>query len=428
MAIVLLTLWGAWMIVLARWICGRWWNHLSLYTLLWSASLIAYELRLIAYYKLVLETWIYVFVAWISIYLGTALAVLISPPSLNRELPALDMKRLRNIIYVLSIAGLASTMALAGNIVRALRTQGIVEALTQYANQVYALRFEGEVSGIMYVVFLPYAGCVLAGIYTARVSRLTLAAILPLIALLADGIVSMQRTGMLIGALLFCFSYIFTPKASKLTIARWQKVLIGSIVLGALIMVTANRGGTEVYEGESDTLVRAGDLVPILPSIYLYASAPIPCLSEYLRHPENDGKALWGRYMFASIYRFLAKYFDLNTYVTYYPNFYYTPVPINAGTYLREIDRDFGGTAVLLYPFSLGFIIALLERRGPGLVPIVFLTFLYVVIAFSIDVNFVGGGGWYFPLPIALLMVAAVRMRPDHYSLSGTAALPNRTA
>ena len=77
---------------------------------------------------------------------------------------------------------------------------------------------------------------------------------------------------MVIGALLFAFSYIFTRKALKPSVTRWQEIVIGLLVLTSVILVAASRGRTEVYEGESDALVRAGDSVSILPSIYLYAS------------------------------------------------------------------------------------------------------------------------------------------------------------
>lgn len=424
MTFVLLMLWGSGMLVVARWICGRWFNHLSLYTIMWTVSLLALELRLLAYHTIIFEAWLYIFVAWVSIYLGTAIGRLASPGCLVRKFPDLKMNQLRNVIVLLSLAGFVSSAILAWNIVLALGTGDIVSALMERGNDIYAMRFEGEVSGIMYLVFLPYAGCVLAGVYTARLGRIVPSSTLPLLAMLVDGILSMQRAGMAIGAMLFAFSYVVTPKVSKLQVTQRQKTILGSAVLGFVVLVTAGRGGVAIFEGESATLARAGDSVSILPSLYLYASAPVACFSEYLKHPENDGKALWGRYMFASIYRFLSK-FGFDTYVPYYQPFYDTPVPVNVGTYLREVHRDFGGSAIFLYPFFLGLSIALLESRGPGLYSAVLLSFLYLVVAFSIDLNFVGGGGWYFPLPITLFALATLKIRPVRQAMvSGKAATP----
>ena len=414
------------MLVVARWLCGRWVNHLSLYSTVWTAMLLTLSLNLIHYHHIVLEAWIYIFVAWVAIYLGTAIVKLGFPAPARGPFPELNMTRLRNAILILSTAGLASSAVLAYNIVRALATNGLLAALTEYGNQIYSLRFEGEVSGLMYLVFLPYAGCVLAGIYTARLGRLTLVAALPLFAMLIDGIFSMQRAGMVFGTFLLVSSYLLTPKVSKLRVAKWQKIGVISAFLIAFIGVTAQRGGALSIEGETDTLATAGDYVPVLPSLYFYASCQIPCFSEYLKHPEEDGKALWGRYMFASIYRFLSK-FGFDTYVPYYQNFYYTPEPVNVGTYLRELHRDFGGTAIFIFPFLLGLSITALERHGPTVGSLVLLSFLYLVAFFSFNMDFIGSGGWYFPLPIALLVGAAVRSRRARYSgtlRSTTTAFP----
>ena len=410
MTLLLLTIWGSGMLLVARWLCGRWLNHLSLYTTVWTASLFALSLNLIHYHHIVLEAWIYIFVAWLSIYLGTAIVRLMSPRTANREFPDLNMKRLRTAILVLSLTGLGSTAMLAMNIVRMLDAEGLFVALMENGNQIYGMRFEGEVSGLMYLVFLPYAGCVLAGIYTARLGKITLTGTMPLAVMLLDGIVSMQRAGMFVGAVLLFLAYLFTPKASKSHVPIWQKITAVSVVLVVFLLVTASRGGAASFEGETQTLADAGDSVSVLPSLYFYASGPVACFSEYLKNPGRDGKALWGRYMFASIYRFLSK-FGLDTYVPYYQNFYYTPEPINVGTYLRELHRDFGGVAVFVFPFLLGLSISIFECSSRGVGSIVILSFLYLVVFFSFNMNFIGSGGWYFPLPIALFVGAAVKVR-----------------
>lgn len=412
MLIACLLVWTATMLALARWICGRWFNHLSLYTVIWSTSIFAYDLRLIEYHHVVFEAWIYVFVAWVAIYLGT-MAAKLGLTALPREqrgaapFPNLNMNYLRWAILLFGAAGLASSVVLAFNTLRTLGAQDLLTALTSYGAQIYELRFNGEVSGLMYVVFLPYAGCVLSGIYCARLGRITLVALLPVFAMLADGFISMQRLGIFVGVLLFSFSYSLTPKSTKLYIPQWQKAAIACTILLGFFLVTISRAATQVMESGSATLADAGDSVPGLSSLYFYASAPIPTFSEYLKHPEEEGKALWGRYMFASIYRFGSK-LGFDTYVPYYAPFYYTPIPDNAATYLREIHWDFGGSAIFIFPFGLGFLIAYLEIQKPTAWSVVLGSFLYVVVFFSCHFNFMGGGGWYFPLPIALLVAYIV--------------------
>jgi oligosaccharide repeat unit polymerase len=317
------------------------------------------------------------------------------------------MSYLRWAILLCGAAGLVSSAVLAINTVRTLGAEDLLTALTSYGAQIYELRFNGEVSGLMYVVFLPYAGCVLSGIYCARLGRITLTVLLPVFAMLADGFISMQRLGIFVGVLLFTFSYLLTPKSTKLYIPKWQKVAIACIILLGFFLVTISRAATQVMESGSATLADAGDTIPGLSSLYFYASAPIPTFSEYLKHPEEEGKNLWGRYMFASIYRFASK-LGFDTYVPYYAPFYYTPIPDNAATYLREVHWDFGATAIFIFPFGLGFLIAYLEIRNPTVLTVVLSSFLYIVVFFSCHFNFMGGGGWYFPLPIALLVAYIV--------------------
>lgn len=402
---LLVLCWGAGMAFLARVVTGRWLSHLAMYSLVWTISLFTYELRLIAYNGVVFEAWVFVFVAWTSLYIGTALGRMMCART-GRPVPAVvDLRKLRFAIWGLALAGATSTVILSRNLVLELRSENLIQALTDSATRVYALRFEGDVSGLMYLNFLPYAGCVLAGIYTARLGRLTVTASLPIVVVIIEAIISMQRAGMVFGALLFAFSYAACPKGLTLRLPKWQKIAATFVVIASFLMVTAQReGGGEIFESETPALARVGELFTVAPVLYFYASSPLPCFSEYLKHPVEDGGTLAGRYMFASIYRLLAK-LGYDTYVPYLQTFYYTPAPTNVGTYLRELHYDFGGTAIFLYPFALGFSITWLEARRSSFYSVVLLTFLYLVVAFSINFNFIGTGVWYFPLPIALSVV-----------------------
>jgi peptidoglycan/LPS O-acetylase OafA/YrhL len=96
------------------------------------------------------------------------------------------------------------------------------------------------------------------------------------------------------------------------------------------------------------------------------------------------------------------------------------------GTYLREIHQDFGGPAIFVFPFALGLSIAFLEVRGRGPVSVVLLSFLYVVVAYSFDINYAGTGGglWYFPLSIALLIIAVIKPRRTQKNSVAAPLLP----
>src|SRR5215475_8503327 len=117
MTIILLMIWGVAMAYLARVLCGGWLNHLSLYTLVWTFSLGAYELHWIRYNSISSEAWLYIFMAWISLYLGTAIVMVRNqaPPRRSTER---SLQRLRTVIVWFSLGGLASCVVLAREIMR----------------------------------------------------------------------------------------------------------------------------------------------------------------------------------------------------------------------------------------------------------------------------------------------------------------------
>src|SRR5215469_1864624 len=107
MTLLALSTWCIGMMCLARFICKNWLNHLTLYTLVWTTSLFAYELHWIRYNSITDETWLYIIVAWISIYLGSILAMARPMVSAPRE-TVNSLARLKAAIVLLSIGGLIS--------------------------------------------------------------------------------------------------------------------------------------------------------------------------------------------------------------------------------------------------------------------------------------------------------------------------------
>lgn len=411
--------WGSAMIVLARFMRGRWVNHLSLYSSIWTLSLFAYQLRLINYNYISLEAWVFILTAWIAIYVGSGWVSLLGlSTSVRRGDMVLGNQRaLKIAIVCLSCAGLASSVTLAWNIMRSLDS-GLLIALIDEGNKIYTLRFNGDLSGVMYIGFLPYAASALAGAYTARLGRVTFIGLLPLIAMTVDGVLSMQRGGILIAIVLFLVGVCMVPSKKKLRLAKWQVATALTLLVAGFFYVTMVRGVPVEFENQGGTLNAVADVFPSFPSLYMYVSAPSAGLSAYLVHPESDGDPFWGRYTFAPFYRLLAK-LGLDTYVPYYTAFYSTPVSINSCTYLREIHSDFGPLGIFFFPFCLGGVVTFLESRRDSLAVQVLLAHLYVVVLFSFTLLVMITGYWYISLLTSVLVALFVECRSCSLKISG---------
>src|SRR5437588_663736 len=385
MTIILLIVWGIGMMGLARWLCGYWLNHLSLYTATWTLSLGAYELQLIRYNSIGPGAWLYFFMAWIAIYVGTAVAMVLGnrlpkPPSAD------SLRRLRMVILLFSVAGFVSCIVLARQIMREVDPNLLV-AMTVGAPKIYAAAFQetGEFVGLAYLGFLPYAASALAGAYAARKGRIDWVSILPLLVATVTGILSVSRFGMLLAVTLFLMSLYLTPKNVRFSVTRVQKTVLVLICIAGFGFVTLTRTDLSgSVQNQSATLNRISDWMPLAPSFYFYVSATPVGLSEYLRDSSREANLPWGRYTFASLYRFFSK-LGLATYVPFHQQFYSVPEAINTGTYLREVHSDFGTVGVFFFPFLLGMVAQWLSAFRKNLVRIMFLAHLYVVVLFSVS-------------------------------------------
>lgn len=400
LTVILFATWGAATIAVAKLLCRRWINHLSLYSGVWTLSLCTYECRLIGYNYIKGEAWVFIFAAWTAVYLGSACGRLfVSPPARQYiRVTEVDKKSLAKAIVLLSIAGLASSVVLARHIIEQLDSNLFLALLAQ-GNKIYSMRFDGDLSGLAYVGFLPYAASALAGSHAAISGKLSSISVLPLLALSIDGVLSMQRAGMVIGAILFVAALHLTPSQLRFRWTRAQKVAVVVLLVMGSVGVTAVRGVSSVFESQGSTLNEISDRVPSLPSVYMYLSAPPAGLSAYLENPGADGREFWGRYTFAPVNRLLAK-FGADTYVPYYAEFYSTPVSINTCTFIREIYSDFGGIGVIVFPFVLGGGITILESHKAKLPAQVVLAHLYVVILFSFSCLILITGYWYVSLVV----------------------------
>lgn len=404
MAFLLLISWGAGMTCLARLICRTWLNHLSLYTFVWTLSLGAYELRWIRYNSIGPEAWLYIFVAWTAIYLGTA--ALMGKREQSPCPPTEEgLRRLRITIVLFSLAGIVSCIVLALQIMRGVDPNLFV-AITTGAAKIYAAGFEetGDFAGIPFLMFLPIAAAALAGCYAAWKGRIDWVVSLPLSVATLMGILLVSRYSMLLSASLFVFAFLLTPKSRPISIGRIQQILIVVACLGGIVYVSIVRIdlASSLY-GQGNTLTNISEWIPAAPSLYFYLSGPSVGLSEYLNDPSREANLPWGRYTFASAYRFLSK-FGLATPVPFHQEFYSTPEPINVCTYLREIHSDFGPVGVFLFPFLLGAIAGWTAGSRTTLFRIVVLAHVYLIVLFSFTYLAVIAGQWVQRLAVSLVV------------------------
>jgi oligosaccharide repeat unit polymerase len=409
---------------------NRWFNPLSLYSALWGFCLCSYELRLIQYEPVSRLAWIYIILAWVSLYLGAA--SIFATQSFRGQPAArpfpVELFRLRKAIVVLSAIG---GIGVADQI-RAVASNfgNPFVAVFVNAGEIYLGRVSGELSWIPYAGALLFVGSSLAGVYTARVGRLTMLASVPLVLETISNILGMFRGGVVMAAFLFLVSYLYTPKPNRFKAKRWQKILALSlsvaILVSGFVFVSATRGLGVDFPGITPAMEKITESIPVFPSIYSNFSATPVALSMYLKSPEEDKTGHWGEFALWPLMRLLAR-LGLSKAEPLYEEVYYTPVPMNTGTYLKNIDSDFGISGIILFPYLLGTImtaLALRTRTDFRLLDVMVLANLYLIVVFSFVVNFMQQGSWYVSVAGSIVTGIVVKRgltRTNPKAVSGVA-------
>lgn len=353
-------------VYLGRRMLGIWVNHLSIYSFTWGVSLFAYELRLINYNPICTEAWIYIAVAWVSVFWGAALVLLSTRNrgSGNLVMPNFNPFYLKVTIWILSLLTVVSLIQQ----VRQIQTEfgSLAEALLLNPNDVYVSRAAGELGGVPYLGFFELPAACLAGLLTARVRRLTLTAIIPILVAAVASVISMQRAGLLIAAPLFVYAFILAPTSHRIEVSR-RWIITGALasvaLFGSFLLIGSHRGSYTYHSGQTQKLNDLADYVSGLPSLYFYVSATGPTFSQYLLHPEIDTYSFFGSNTFAPFFRLLAK-LGFQTSVPYYTPFYFVPQDGNQATYLAYIDADFGPAGMVLVPALLSGVLSFWSLRN----------------------------------------------------------------
>ncbi len=411
--------------ILGRLLIGRWYNHLSLYALGWGVALLFYQFDLIHYYPITPAAWGYIGVAWVAFLAGTATVRFTSnegPVEATGRKPAASHAAR---LAILALCLLAAT-TLAYQWLYLLRRYGTVAtAVLAGAAERYQMRVAGDVEGqVPYVGALALTACVVAGAYAKRAGRLGLLSLLPLIVVGLGGITAAGRTGIGIGAILFLSGLLVTPSpGAKIAtsaprppgtrLSKRLRQVAGGLVLvvaaaGSFSLISATRGLQVDLPGVDPAMHRLSRYLPFAPSLYAHLSVSPVAFSEYLKAGAPTQGL--GGYTLAPVRRVLARV-GLSSSVPYYEENYFTPVPANVGTYLKNVYADFGPAGVVWFPFLLAGVATWLAWRYRGsdrLLPVMVLAHLYAVVVFSFTFNIMVLGDWLVSLAggcaVALLL------------------------
>ncbi len=418
MTIELIVLAGFLTVLLGRWMLGTWFNHIGIYGAIWSATLGLFHVGLIHYYPLESETWLVIIAGWLAFLLGSASMVAVrfalADASARDEFsgsPASE-DSLRRFAWVLWILNAVITAEAIHHFRVISDLIGGISNFNRVANVLYFLRVKQEIPGMIpYLGSAGFAACLLAGVYTSRKGRITLVSLMPLVVTIAESVLNMSRGTMIIGGVLFASGYTVS-KGKGPTVARHtqthlaRRIITITLALALFVLgiefVRSSRGINEQYNAAGSDLTKLKGGSFITPSVVFYASSSYGVLNQYLKKRDED--VVMGAYTLAPFWRLLAK-FGFETYIPQVQPFYLTPITANNGTYLRELDADFGTAGMVAGPYLMGFLGSLFlfrARKTQKLVDMMILGHIYVVVALSLWLMATQWGYWLASLLFGL--------------------------
>lgn len=422
MVVFLILVIGFSTILLSYKLFGKWFNHLAIYAFVWMSMLYLYELRLIYFVSLSTYTWLVILAAFISFFIGTITFFFVRQSNISGhdnvciiELFEDNAITIKYIIYLFSAIGILAALQHWSIL---LNKYGTVLNVFFNAYHVYRERSGGELDGVIpYIWLIIYPTIFLAGIYTAYKGKLTIATILPIIALLLKEIANLSRAGILFGFSEFVVSFILfrhlltdinpESKKRKFRAAVGLSVLILLLVIGAAF-VKSIRQTTDSFKGTSSSLssLEGGSLIS--PSIYFYGASQVVVLNQFLEADRENVR--FGNSTFFTIYRLLSK-FELVEEPAYKDPGYYTPHWSNTGTYLRELYGDFGYVGIFVVPYLIGLLSSVYWFKfylTGKTIYLMVLTQLYIIIIMSFFVFQVKSAQWTIGGLLLLILVPLI--------------------
>ncbi len=415
-------------ILMSRFVFKFWFNPISFYSLIWCLILTLFELKLIDYYSLEIETWTIIIVSWLLFVTG-AITIYLIFPSENQRLNLeyhnpypvlnLDIHRLKFILWILNIVSLIAALYNLYLVTKI--TGGLLNAFI-IGNLLYSYRVaEGIPGSLPYIGSIVYTAAAFAGVYSARVQKISLVGIFPIINIIIIDFAIMGRADILIVSILSATAYFVTPKSSKsnksTSSVRFRKVLLIvvllSVIIGGAELIRSTRSAKEGFRGSTGSLKKLSSSGIITPSIYLYFSSSIGVLNQYFIQNKEDVPI--GSNMFLTLYRIFER-FGVDVHAEIYQQWYKIPTPVNTGTYLRELHGDFGIPGILFGPYLLGVFSSffwLRFKENGRFIDLSFIAFFFGIIGLSFIVIATRLGGYFFfpfiAIPISMFLDRRVK-------------------
>jgi len=232
---------------------------------------------------------------------------------------------------------------------------------------------------------------------------------LPLVIVVLLEIAAMGRARIIFAAILFYGGYATSTgekrRRTSLRRRHWIRQAIPLLAGAAILIVGAelvrsSRAAVENLPSTTPALQKLRSSTFITPSIYLYLTVDHGVFNQYLKR--DDEHTPWGSNTLAPLYRFASK-FGFDTEVPVYQRVYNTPVGANTGSYLRELHADFGLPGVFIFPYVLGLGVTSVWfrfRQKKRYVDLMFLTYLLLVVMFSLFYPATRAGDWFIGLMV----------------------------
>lgn len=412
---------------LGKTIFHRFFNPISVYVIIWGGLIFFYELRLINYVELTSQTWFVIIGSYFCFLFGILLGYFylgqVEYTSNNQNSYLLGFlekseKTLISLSLFFTVVGLLG--AIQHWMVLLVKFNTIPEVLVNLS-KVYKMRTSGEMEGVFpYISVATYLAIFFVAILTAYKGKYSVLATLPFLTTVIKGIAMVGRQSILYGFLEFVTIYIICRFYFKGIVEKAKKRSYSSIILNttfivllvfSVLLIRDFRGTDETFSGETRQLQSMKGSSIITPSIYLYLSGHLGVLNQYYVKQVEENR--FGENTFQLVYNILSK-FNVTEPSIIYQRAYYVPEWVNTGTYLRELDADFGTLGVFLVPFIIGFFVfynwlEFFKHGRPH--HLVFLVHLFLIIWFSFLMMITRGANWFISIGILIIVFYLLEFR-----------------